>query len=313
MILAKVDIHMKGISVFLYSIRQGLKNLRYNSLFTLASIGTIAACLFLFGIFYFIVGNFQYMVKSAESSVGFSVFFVDGISEEDIEKIGDKIRECPDVSDVVYVSAEEAWENFKSEVFEGKTEEIADTFGEDNPLENSASYEVYLSDISKQKEIVNYIRSFEGVRRIKSSDTAAVGMTNFNKLIGYVSATIIIILLAVSVFLINTTITMGVSVRKEEISIMRLVGATDLFIKLPFILEGVFIGFVGAAIPLLLLYSMYDRIVVLISERFNVLSEILVFMDSKTVFSVLIPVSLILGIGIGYIGSALTLRKHMKV
>lgn len=313
MILAKVDIRMKGISVFLYSVRQGLKNLRHNSLFTLASIGTISACLFIFGVFYIIVGNFQYMVKSAESSVGFSVFFVDGISEENVEDIGAKIRECPDVSDVVYVSAEEAWEKFKADVFEGKTEEIAETFGEDNPLENSASYEVYLSDISKQKDIVNYIRSFEGVRSIKSSDTAAVGMTSFNKLIGYISATIIIILLAVSVFLINTTITMGVSVRKEEISIMRLVGATDLFIKLPFILEGIFIGFVGTAIPLVLLYSMYDRIIEIISEKFNVLSEILVFMDGRELFSVLVPVSLFLGIGIGYIGSTLTLRKHMKV
>ena len=304
---------MKGISVLFYSIKQGMKNLRHNGLFTLASVGTIAACLFLFGIFYFILSNFQYMVKNIETSVGVTVFFDENISEESIEGIGAMIREREEVSDVVYVSAEEAWERFKSDVFAGKEAEIADTFGTDNPLSDSASYEVYLSDVSRQEELSEYIAAIEGVREVKGSREAAAGLTNVNRLIGYVSATIIIILLAVAIFLINTTISTGVSVRKEEISIMRLIGATDLFIKLPFIIEGIVIGFIGAVIPLGILYFMYDAIIAYIGDKFSVLSDILVFMGSDRIFAVLIPVSLCVGVGIGYFGSLLTLRKHVKV
>ncbi len=304
---------MKGISVLLYSIKQGIKNLRHNGLFTLASVGTISACLFLFGIFYFIVSNFQYMVKNAETSVGITVFFNENIGDDAIASIGDKIRARGEVSEVIFVSADEAWEKFKGEVFAGREEEIAQTFGDDNPLVDSASYEVYLSDVSGQGALSEYIKSIDGVREVKGSIDAATGLTNVNKLIGYVSAAIIIILLAVSIFLINTTISTGVSVRKEEISIMRLVGATDLFIKMPFIIEGILIGIIGAALPLAVLYFMYGRIVNFVGERFSVLSGILIFLDEGTVFSVLVPICVCLGVGIGYIGSIWTLRRHVRV
>lgn len=304
---------MKGISVLLYSIKQGIKNLRHNSLFTLASIGTISACLFLFGIFYFIVSNFQFMVRNIETSVGVTVFFDENTDDGVIASIGEQIRARSEVSDVVFVSADEAWENFKGEVFTGREEEIAQTFGDDNPLKDSASYEVYLNDVSRQNELSEYIASIEGVREVKGSADAATGLTNVNKLIGYVSAAIIIILLAVSIFLINTTISTGVSVRKEEISIMRLVGATDLFIKMPFIIEGILIGIIGAAFPLAILYVMYGRIVSFVGEKFSVLSGILVFLDSDEVFSVLMPICILMGVGIGYIGSIWTLRRHVRV
>lgn len=309
----RVDTSMRGISVFLYSIKQGIKNLKHNGLFTLASVGTISACLFLFGIFYFIVCNFQYMVKNAETSVGVTVFFDENIGDDTIQLIGEQIRARSEVSEVVFVSADEAWERFRDEVFAGREDEIAQTFGDDNPLSDSASYEVYLSDVSRQGALSEYIMSIDGVREVKGSVDAATGLANMNKLIGYVSAAIIIILLAVSIFLINTTISTGVSVRKEEISIMRLVGATDLFIKMPFIIEGIVIGFTGAAIPLTVLYVMYGRIVSFIGDRFRILSGILVFLDVRTVFSVLVPVCVCMGVGIGYVGSIWTLRKHVRI
>lgn len=304
---------MKGINVLFYSIKQGLKNLKKNGLFTLASIGTIAACLFLFGIFYFIVSNFQYMIKNAETSVGVTVFFDEGISEDSINLIGDQIKSREEVAEVVYISAQEAWEKFKNDTFGDSEEELAATFGTDNPLADSASYEVYLNDVSKQKALVGFIESIEGVRLVNSSDATASGLSNINKLVGYVSATIIIILLAVAIFLINTTISMGIAVRKEEIGIMKLVGATNLFIRLPFIIEGITIGLIGASIPLVILYFMYSRIIRFISEKFNVLSNILVFLDNGEVFAVLVPVALAVGVGIGLIGSIWTMRKHLRV
>lgn len=303
---------MKKISIFFYSIRQGFKNIRRNRMFSLASVGTITACLFLFGIFYFLLSNFQFMIKSAETSVGITVFFDEGISEEQIGAIGEKISSRGEVSRIQFVSAEEAWEKFKADYFDGE-EALIESFADDNPLANSASYEIYLNDVSKQSTLVAHIEKMEGVRQVNSSDTTAKSLSSINILVGYVSATIIFILLAVAIFLISTTVTMGISVRREEIAIMKLVGATDYFIRAPFIVEGIVIGLIGALIPLCVLYFIYNKVIIYIQDKFNLLAGLLKFLDVNTVFSALIPISLTIGIGIGFFGSYLTVRRHLRV
>ena len=135
-----------------------------------------------------------------------------------------------------------------------------------------------------------------------------------NRLISIVSVVIIAILLVVSVFLISNTVAMGISVRKEEIGIMKLIGATNAFVRLPFILEGILIGLVGAVIPLTLLYFLYNQAVQYILARFSILNE---FMNGlipvNNIFRVLLPAGIILGMGIGFVGSMVTIRKHLKV
>ena len=134
-----------------------------------------------------------------------------------------------------------------------------------------------------------------------------------NRLISIVSVVIIAILLVVSVFLISNTVAMGISVRKEEIGIMKLIGATNAFVRLPFILEGILIGLVGAVIPLTLLYFLYNQAVQYILARFSILNE---FMNGlipvNNIFRVLLPAGIILGMGIGFVGSMVTIRKHLK-
>ncbi len=301
-----------NISSIGYSIKQGFKNIYHNRMFSLASIGTISACLFLFGIFYFLLANFQHMIQVAETSVGVTVFFEEGISQEEIDEIGTAIRGRKEVASVVFTSAEEAWEQFKSTVLKDK-DELTASFGDDNPLQDSASYGVYMSDISKQEDLVEYIQGLDGVREVRSSDTTAAGLTNFNRLVGYVSIAIVGILIAVAIFLISTTVSMGISVRRDEIAVMKLVGATDFFIRAPFIVEGVIIGLIGSALPLFLLYYIYKTVIVYVSEKFLLLSGILDFLDIKQIFHVLLPASLLLGIGIGLIGSIITVRKHLRV
>jgi len=298
------------INTLLHSIKQGLKSIKRNRLFSLASIGTISACLFLFGIFYFVVANFQYMVKTAETSVGVTVFFDEGISEAKIKTIGDEIRKRAEVSEVTYISAEETWENYKNKYL---TEELAETFGDDNPLADSASYSVYVNDISMQESLVKYIEKLDGVRQVNHSDSVAQGLKSFNSLVGYISAAIIIILLAVAIFLISTTITMGISVRKEEIYIMRLIGATDFFIRSPFIVEGIIIGFLGTLVPLVSLYFIYHKVISYITEKYINIFSTFEFLSVETIFSKLIPISVGIGIGIGFIGSYMTVRKHLRI
>lgn len=300
------------IRTLTYALKQGFKNIRRNRMFSLASVGTIMACLFLFGIFYFIISNFQYMIKTAESSVGVTVFFDEGINEKQITAIGDKIQERKEVSKINFISAEEAWEKCQKDFFK-EEQDLTDTFGNDNPLEDSASYEVYLNDVSMQPSLVKYIEKISGVRQVNSSDTTAANLSNINILVGYISVAIIIILIAVAVFLISTTVTTGISVRKDEIAIMKLIGATDFFIRSPFIIEGIIMGLIGAALPLIGLYFIYNKVISYISVKFNVLTGILNFLDVNVVFSSLIPISLLIGVGIGFIGSYLTVRKHLRV
>ncbi len=308
----KVDMNMRGISVFVYSVQQGMKSLRKNRMFTLASIGTISACLFLFGLFYFVVSNFQHMIKEVETTVGVTVFFEDGISQEQVDSIGEAIRFREEVDHIEFISAEEAWAKFVRENFSDNTE-LVDSFGTDNPLENSASYQVFLKDISDQQEIAEYVNGIEGVRTVKRSDETAKNLENANLLVSYVSIAIIAILLAVSVFLINSTISTGITVRRSEIEIMRLMGASDFFIRAPFIVEGVVIGMVGALIPLVILLFSYHTIIQYIKTRFEVIAGWLAFLGAAQVFQMLIPVCLLIGIGIGFLGSFVTVRKHLDV
>lgn len=303
---------MSNISTFFYSVKQGIKNIYRNRMFSLASIGTITACLFMFGIFYFILSNFQYMVHNAESNVGITVFFKEGIEEKEILSLEEQIKARPEVAKIDYKSAKEAWESFCDEMFEGE-KELEESFGEDNPLADSASFEINLKEVSKQDEFVKYLESLDEIRQVNSSDGTAKTLSNFNVLVGYISATIIIILLSVAIFLISTTITMGIAVRKDEIAIMRLVGATDFFIRAPFIVEGVFIGLMGTILPLTILYFIYNWVISYIRDRFNVLSDLLVFLDVNVIFKTLIPTSLLIGVGIGFIGSFITVRKHLRV
>lgn len=300
------------VSTFAYTLKQGIKNIWRNKMFSLASIATMSACIFLFGLFYSIVVNFQSVVKEVESGVAVTVFFNEGVDQTQIDAIGNEIDKRVEVSKKKFVSADEAWAEYQKQYFEGN-EEMAQGFVNDNPLANSAHYEIYMNDISMQQSLVTYLESLDGVRDVKSSDVAANTLSDFNRLLGYISAGIILILLCVAVFLISNTVTVGIAVRREEIAIMKLIGATDYFVRAPFIVEGILIGLIGSALPLGVLYLMYRNIIVYIGEKFHWLSNIMNFLPVDTVFSTLLPVGLLLGVGIGFLGSRFTIRKHLKV
>lgn len=289
-----------------------MKNIWRNKLFSLASIATMSACIFLFGVFYSIGVNFAEMVQKAEEGVAVIVYFDQGVSQEQIDQVGEEISKRGEVAKYNFVTAEEAWESFKGEYFEGN-EAAAEGFANDNPLANSERYEIYLNDVSMQQMLVEYLEGLDGVRKVNHSELAAQTLSDFNSLLGYIFVGVIIILVAVAVFLINNTVTVGISVRKEEIAIMKLIGAKDNFVRAPFVVEGVFIGLIGSVIPLTLLFFLYQGIVSYVSERFRFVGSMLSFIPVGDVFRLLVPVSLLLGVGIGYLGSRMTLRKHLQV
>ena len=298
------------ISTLFYTIKQGFANIFRNKWYSLASIATISACLFLFGLFYAVVANFQNVVKTAEKEVSITVFFNEDVCDERLAEIGTEIAmRKHQVSKVKFISDDEAWATFGPAYF---GEDYAEGFPE-NPLEGENSYEVYLSDVSQQDELVTYLQSKPEVRKVNYSELTANTLSGVNLLIAYVSMGIIIILLAVSIFLISNTVAIGISVRKEEINIMKYIGATDFFVRAPFVLEGMIIGVLGAGLPLILIYSLYNYALNYIVERFSVLNGFLRFLSVDQIFKFLTPVSLLVGVGIGFLGSISTVRKHLHV
>jgi cell division transport system permease protein len=248
------------------------------------------------------------MVKSAQNGVAVTVFFDEDISEERIEEIGSLITARTEVDHIVYVSAEEAWEGFKDDYLG----EYADGFTE-NPLENSSNYQIYLNDISQQSSLVSYLETVDGIRRINKSDETANAWGGINSLVGYVAIGVVIILLCVSVFLIGNTVTIGISVRKEEINIMKYIGATDFFVRCPFVIEGILIGALGSLVPLGVVYLIYNNVVEYVLSKYAMLNFMLKFLPASDIFHTLTPVSVCIGVGIGFIGSFVTVRKHIRV
>ncbi len=301
------------ISNFFYCIRQGLKNIFRNHTFSLASIGTITSCLFLFGIFFCVLVNFQGLMKNMETSVGVTVFFKDGVTEERILEIRDTVELRDEVASVTYVSEDEAWNQFKEQCFPDGDEGILTNLDEDNPLTGMANLEISLSDASQQSDLVTYLESFEEVDHVNSLDSVAASFADISRLVSYVALAIILILILVAIFLISNTVRIGIAVRREEIAIMKYIGATDIFVRGPFLVEGIVIGLVGSLIPVAIIRFLYVEVVQFVTGQFPVMNVLMNFVPVQRIFIILLPVSLVIGLGIGFIGSYITLRKHIRV
>lgn len=297
---------------FFYCLGQGIKGIGRNKFFFIASVATIAVCILLVGLFVAVILNANYIVKQVEDSVCVTVFFDEGTTEDEILNIQAELDSWEEISETEYISAEEAWENYKEKYF-ADYPELAEGFGDDNPLANSASVNVYLIDIEQQSEIVEKIEELDLVRQVNASETTAGVLTDIGTIVGVCGFVLIIILLAVSIFLITNTIITGITVRKEEIKIMKYVGATDFFVKAPFVFEGVIIGIIGAVIPLAAIFFAYKKITAFVITQFQLVSGSFSLISISSIFAILIPVALVIGAGIGFVGSLIATGKHIKV
>ena len=210
--------------------------------------------------------------------------------QEQIDAIGEQIRQRPEVQEIVFTSADDAWNEFKDQYFQGS--EAAEGFRDDNPLVNSANYAVYMNQIEKQNELSAFIQGLDHVREVNQSEEAAKTLGSFNRLVSYASMAIIAVLLLISVFLISNTVSVGISVRKEEIGIMKYIGATDGFVRAPFVMEGMVLGIVGAAIPLVALYFLYNTAVEYVLTKFNVLTGVVAFIPVTDIYMTLLLLAL---------------------
>ena len=303
---------------------QGIKSIGRNKMFTIACIATTSACIFMFGLFFALALNMQNFVRMAERTVAITVLFDEEINQAQIDHIGERLRIHEDVREVNYISADEAWERFKNDFF-ADSPELAGGF--DNPLASSNSFEVFLqipdyeegfifgnrSVAAIQRGLVEYAKSLNGVRLVNHSDAIVNVLSTINTLIGLASGALILILLGISMFLISNIVKIGIAVRKEEIAIMKYIGAKDFVVRSPFVIEGLILGLIGAAIPLIILFLLYDVVVLYLNTRFEILHNIVDFLPILLVYRYLLPIGVILGVGIGFFGSYLTVKKHLRV
>ena len=295
-----------------YVFKTGFRNLGNKKLFSFASIATIASSVLVFCIFYILAININSLMQKVETTVGIQVFFENTLSEDEIQNIANQNFITDDVKSIKFKSSNEAWENFKKVYFDNN-EELSAAFDDDNPLANSASYEILLNDITKQYEYVNYLKSIPGVRLVNYSNILIDALSSLNIGISTFSVGLISLLLFIAIILISNTITLASQFRRKENEIMRLIGATNFMIRMPFVIEGFLIGFFGSIIPIILLCSLYNYLMDLLISNTTFLSNI--FTPIKLIY-IAIPMSIIamsVSCTVCMIVSFFTIRKHLKV
>ena len=293
---------------FGYLIGEGFSNVFKNKKSTGASLIIMCATMIIFGIFLVLSQNINHFVDGIKSEQGFQVFIKTDATQEEIDEIGDKIRAIDGVSTAEFKDKEYAL-NFIKEKF-GDKAYMVEGYGSDY---YPTSYIVKLTDLSKSEEIQSEISQFPNVYRITSNNNVASTLLNLAKGIRIITGVILLLLIIISIFIISNTIKLTVHARRKEISIMKYVGATNSFIRWPFVVEGIIIGVLASIISIIIVGVAYDIVAQqLVNEPFmkTIGLSLLSFND---MISSIIFVYMLLGIGIGALGSVISMRKYLKV
>lgn len=296
-------------------LKQGLQGIWRNRLMVLASVCTVSACLFILGIVYCLVANVQQFADDLDDSLGIIAFLSENVSEESVPTLVEQIRDMEGVKEVTYVSADEAWQNFKESMgFDDQLgEDTLAQLDQDNPLANSASLEIYLYEAADQNDFVAQLQTMPQIRSIRYAAETADVLANLSSMITWGGMALILLLVFIAILLISNTIKLSVFVRRTEIGIMKYIGAKDSFVKIPFIVEGMIIGVLGAVLPAILIYFSYGSIVNFVMQQFGTFTQLIHFISANTILIQLIPIFLVVGIVVGVLGSTLSLRKYLKV
>ena len=296
-------------NVLTYLIGEGISNIFKNKKQAATSFGTMCVIMIFFGICFILVGNFNNFIKQVEAEQGIQAYITNDATEEEIKVLGEEINALDGVNTIEFVSKEEALQHMKDRL--GEKSYLLDGYEQNNVF--PASYVVTLTDLSKTTDVQNKIKELKNVKKITSSDETIEMLVRIAKGVKIGSYVIIIALIAISVFIISNTIKLTVYARRKEISIMKYVGATNSFIRWPFIVEGIIIGLISGAISLALIAGLYMAIsqnVGFIGFLSNIGLSLLNFSE---MFNLILIIYLVLGVGIGVLGSSLSMRKYLKV
>ena len=295
-------------SIFGYLLGEGFRNVFHNKKSSGASLAIMCATMLIFGLFFMIIENLNNAVETLETQQGIQVFIQKTATDAQMEQIGEQIQAIDGVNKVTFVSKEDALNQTK-EKLKDKQALIAG-WDESNPFK--ASYLVTLTDLKLSSQVQDEIKKIDNIDSIQSRDETINGLVAIANGVRIVSAVILTLLVLISIFIIGNTIKLTVHARRKEISIMKYVGATDSFIRWPFVIEGIRIGIVAALLSILVLGIAYSLITNAAAN--SIIStmgiKLLSFTDMTTL---LVIVYMVLGIGIGALGSSISMRKYLQV
>lgn len=296
-------------NVLTYLIGEGISNIFKNKKQAATSFGTMCVIMIFFGICFILVGNFNNFIKQVEAEQGIQAYITSGATDEDVKQLGEEIKSLDGVNTIEFVSKEEALQHMKDRL--GEKSYLLDGYDETNVF--PASYVVTLTDLSKSSEVQAQIKELDNVKKITSSDETIEMLVRIAKGVKIGSYIIIVALIGISIFIISNTIKLTVYARRKEISIMKYVGATNSFIRWPFIVEGIIIGLISGAISLAIIAGLY----MVIGQNVGFVGFLsnlgLSLLDFSDMFNLILIIYLGLGVGIGVLGSSLSMRKYLKV
>ena len=292
-----------------YLLGEGFRNVVHNKKSAGASLAIMCATMLIFGLFFIVIENINYLVKTIEIEQGMQVFIDKDTTDTQIEEIGNSLKSIDGVNKVTYVSKEDALNQMK-EKLKNKQSLLAG-WDEDNPFR--ASYYVTLTYLTKNDAVQTEIKKIDKIAEISSKNDTINGLISVANIIRVISATILTMLVVISIFIISNTIKLAVHARRKEISIMKYVGATDGFIRWPFIVEGVIIGVLAAMLSLVIIGIVYYAGGNAITDSVILQKVGYTLLSFSDMVSLLVTVYLVLGIGIGTLGSVISMRKYLKV
>ena len=288
-----------------YFFKEALKSMKRNGLMTLASISTVALSLFMLGVFLCGVINLNNMASSLENQVQLSIYLKDGLTTDQIMAVGKQIKAIPNLKHLEFVNKEQAMKEFKARL--GDQQQLVNALGDVNPLPNS--YVLTFDNPSDVKATSKLATTFQGVESTHYGQDIVEELFRITQVIRIGGIVLIAFLAAATLFIISNTIRLTVFARRKEIAIMKYVGATNGFIRWPFLIEGMLLGLVGAVIAVLCVGEFYHFITMEVSES-------LAFFPLVPMFPFFYDVAIYIlvgGIIVGAIGSTISLKQYMKV
>lgn len=293
-----------------YLICEGIKNVFKNKKATMISLITMICAMFLFGTFFAIGENVNAVLEQVQKSQGMEVFIQNEATDEQISELETKIKALNGVNKTTFKSKQQALDLMKENLKDNQ--DLFEAYeGENNIF--PASFIVTLTDLSLATEIEAKIGAMDYVKKITSNNVTITTLMNIANGIRIAIGVISVILLIISITIIANTIRLTVHARRKEISIMKYVGATNQFIRWPFIIEGVIIGVMAAGITILIVGAMYDFVIQTI-EQSNILQIMgVTLLQFPEIVNLIAIAYVVLGIGVGMIGSSISMKKYLEV
>lgn len=295
---------------FSYLFGEGFKNVFKNKKSAMISLITMICAMFLFGVFFAIGENINFVLEQVQRSQGMEVFILNEATQEQVDELGNKIRALDGVNTVKFKTKEQALETMKQDMKEYK-ELLAGYEGENNIF--PASYVVTLTDLTLTEEVEGKIAAMDGVKRITSSNDTISTLIKIANGIKIAIAIIFIVLLFIAITIISNTIRLTVYARRKEISIMKYVGATNSFIRWPFVIEGMIIGLIASLLTLGLVAVLYDVMIAKIEASMILQQMGITLLQFVELVESIAIVYVVLGIFVGMVGSSISMRKYLEV